>query len=190
MIGSDSTSSASWNSGLAIRSSRQHLTNMRCSWPIRPGCDPLTCRDKLALSWRAIRKFSRPVRTIARKREAGYIGRRGNAMAVLETRPEGRDYMRRDGDSNRAEQNRIIDKIVEEAVSKELDGEKLRKLLQSKGSRIRDLTEYGRVVHAEMEALLSCTAERAAHGRARRFTAPLSPVTIAPSTLSLLEFLG
>lgn len=68
----------------------------------------------------------------------------------------GRDYMRPDGDSNRMEQNRIIDKIVKDGGSEEygLDGEKLRTLLQR--SRIRDLTEYGRVVHAEMEAMLSC----------------------------------
>lgn len=67
----------------------------------------------------------------------------------------GRDYMREDGDSNRAEQNRIIATIVHEGVTKfGLNQQKLRKLLRTSG--IRDLTEYGRVVHAEMEALLSC----------------------------------
>ncbi len=63
-------------------------------------------------------------------------------------------------DSNRIEQQRIIEEIL--AKSKELntgiDESTLFELLQS--SRIRDLTEFGRVVHAEMEALLSC-------GRAR-----------------------
>jgi len=70
--------------------------------------------------------------------------------------PNGRDYTRPDGDSNRVEQNRIIERIVAEGESTEygLDGDKLRKLLGK--SRIRDLTEYGRVVHAEMEAILSC----------------------------------
>jgi len=70
--------------------------------------------------------------------------------------PLGRDYMRPDGDSNRVEQNRIIERIVGDGKNDAygLDEEKLRKLLQR--SRIRDLTEYGRVVHAEMEALLSC----------------------------------
>jgi deoxycytidylate deaminase len=74
--------------------------------------------------------------------------------------PRGRDYMRPEGDSNRAEQNRIIDRIVEEGGEQEygLDRVKLRKLLER--SRIRDLTEYGRVVHAEMEALLSCARNR------------------------------
>ena len=79
--------------------------------------------------------------------------------------PRGRDYTRPDGDSNRAEQNRIIDKIVEDGGNEEygLDAEKLRKLLRS--SRIRDLTEYGRVVHAEMEALLSCARNGLNRGR-------------------------
>lgn len=70
--------------------------------------------------------------------------------------PNGRDHTRSDGDSNRAEQNRIIERIVTEGEGPEygLDGAKLRNLLAK--SRIRDLTEYGRVVHAEMEAMLSC----------------------------------
>ena len=70
---------------------------------------------------------------------------------------QGRDYLRKDGDSNRAEQLRIIDQIVEEAAKPEYDLSKdaLRKLLDR--SMIRDLTEFGRVVHAEMEALLSCS---------------------------------
>ena len=64
--------------------------------------------------------------------------------------------MRDDGDSNRVEQNRIIEKIVEARADIEygFNADKLRKLLEN--SRIRDLTEYGRVVHAEMEALFSC----------------------------------
>jgi deoxycytidylate deaminase len=39
-----------------------------------------------------------------------------------------------------------------------LEKEKVEKAL--KGSRIRDLTEFGRAVHAEMEALLSCARAR------------------------------
>lgn len=68
----------------------------------------------------------------------------------------GRDYMR-DGDSNRAEQLRIIDQIIEEVQEEDtnFNGELLRKVLKKSG--IRDLTEFGRVVHAEMEALMSCT---------------------------------
>jgi cytidine deaminase len=68
----------------------------------------------------------------------------------------GRDYTRKDGDSNRAEQLRIIDRIVQQAreENSQFDGELLRRVLKKSG--IRDLTEFGRVVHAEMEALLSC----------------------------------
>jgi deoxycytidylate deaminase len=69
----------------------------------------------------------------------------------------GRDYMR-GADSNRIEQQRIIDDIVTRA---DLDADaeaKLRKALDK--SRVRDLTEFGRVVHAEMEALLSCARAR------------------------------
>lgn len=65
----------------------------------------------------------------------------------------GRDHTRGE-DANKAEQQRIIDDIValigEDAVSEEV----LRNALGA--SRISDITEYGRVVHAEMEALLSC----------------------------------
>ncbi|OED38837.1 hypothetical protein AB833_18035 [Chromatiales bacterium (ex Bugula neritina AB1)] len=65
----------------------------------------------------------------------------------------GRDYTR-GGDSNREEQVRIIDEIVSRAEEFELDTDAVRNLLER--SRIRDLTEFGRVVHAEMEAILSC----------------------------------
>jgi deoxycytidylate deaminase len=67
--------------------------------------------------------------------------------------PNGRDY-KRGGDSNREEQVRIIDEIVSRAGKYGLDTDSLKNLLED--SRIRDLTEFGRVVHAEMEALLSC----------------------------------
>jgi deoxycytidylate deaminase len=69
----------------------------------------------------------------------------------------GRDYTRPDGDSNKAEQIRIIEQILDQnrKLNVPLDETDLRKLLAA--SPIRDLTEYGRVVHAEMEALLSCS---------------------------------
>lgn len=66
---------------------------------------------------------------------------------------DGRDYMRRE-DSNRTEQSRIIENIIQRVGDNVKDKDKLRRDLE--GSRINDLTEYGRVVHAEMEALLSC----------------------------------
>ena len=65
----------------------------------------------------------------------------------------GRDYTRGE-DSNMVEQQKIIDEIVRKAAAKGIDTQKLREALEE--SRIRDLTEFGRVVHAEMEALLSC----------------------------------
>ncbi|MFO0935686.1 MAG: anti-phage dCTP deaminase [Gemmataceae bacterium] len=68
----------------------------------------------------------------------------------------GRDYTRENGDSNLYEQRRIIDKIINDSKTLNFgfDNDKLRILLEN--SPLRDLTEYGRVVHAEMEALLSC----------------------------------
>ena len=71
----------------------------------------------------------------------------------IEDKVDGRDYKRGE-DSNKIEQRKIIDGILEKAMAQGIDGDKLRKALEK--SRIRDLTEYGRVVHAEMEALLSC----------------------------------
>ena len=73
--------------------------------------------------------------------------------ADITDRQDGRDYMRGD-DSNRVEQQRIIDEIIDKAVKLGISEEPLRQALEA--SRIRDLTEFGRVVHAEMEALLSC----------------------------------
>lgn len=63
--------------------------------------------------------------------------------------PRGRDYMR-GGDSNKLEQAKIVEDIALLLNLSDADTEKLRK------SRIKDITEYGRVVHAEMEALLMC----------------------------------
>ncbi|MDN3612628.1 hypothetical protein QWZ16_23830 [Vibrio ostreicida] len=47
----------------------------------------------------------------------------------------------------------IINEILE-TLPDDKQKESLRKLLNS--SRIKDITEYGRVVHAEMEAILAC----------------------------------
>jgi len=65
---------------------------------------------------------------------------------------KGRDYTR-GGDSNRREQKKIIEGILN-GLDKNIDKAKVEKALQA--SKIGDLTEYGRVVHAEMEALLFC----------------------------------
>jgi len=63
--------------------------------------------------------------------------------------PDGRDY-KRGYDSNKIEQAKIMKDIAEILG---LDEEGIKKL---KRSRIKDITEYGRVVHAEMEALMMC----------------------------------
>ncbi|SER30506.1 Deoxycytidylate deaminase [Nitrosomonas sp. Nm51] len=72
--------------------------------------------------------------------------------------PDGKDYTR-DGDSNKQAQAEIIQEIAKNLMNegivttdKELD---LQKALNE--SKISDLTEFGRVVHAEMDALLSCS---------------------------------
>jgi len=70
---------------------------------------------------------------------------------------DGRDFAR-GFDSNKVEQQRIIDEILSNAKEMGLDPVKVKELLEA--SRIRDLTEFGRVVHAEMEALLSCVRAR------------------------------
>jgi len=65
----------------------------------------------------------------------------------------GRDYKRGE-DSNKAEKEKIIENILERLGA---EGQNRTKMLQDlKASKIHDITEYGRVVHAEMEALLSC----------------------------------
>jgi deoxycytidylate deaminase len=72
---------------------------------------------------------------------------------------EGRDY-KRGRDSNRAEQIEIIKDVVAAASNALPDLNIVDRLSLTKAlekSRISDLTEYGRVVHAEMEAMLACS---------------------------------
>ena len=64
---------------------------------------------------------------------------------------DGRDYML-GYDSNKIEQTKIIDQILDK-LSLEKSTQN-RKLIKQAG--IGSLTEYGRVVHAEMEAILAC----------------------------------
>jgi deoxycytidylate deaminase len=68
----------------------------------------------------------------------------------------GRDYMR-GIDANKEQQAKIIENICKAAKQSDpgLDDDQLRKVLAD--SPIDDLIEFGRVVHAEMEALLSCS---------------------------------
>jgi deoxycytidylate deaminase len=72
--------------------------------------------------------------------------------------PDGKDYTREE-DSNKAAQNEIIDEITRALVDKSVSDKKeeIEEVLRQ--SKIADLTEFGRVVHAEMEAILSCSRE-------------------------------
>lgn len=75
----------------------------------------------------------------------------------VEDLPDGKDYTR-EIDSNKQAQAEIIEEIASNLLSKGLLKEEsqfeIMKIL--KDSKISDLTEFGRVVHAEMDALLSC----------------------------------
>lgn len=69
----------------------------------------------------------------------------------IEDVKNGRDY-RRKGDTNVIEKKEIIDDVLRR-VKPELRDEFKKALSESK---LKDITEYGRIVHAEMDALLAC----------------------------------
>lgn len=73
---------------------------------------------------------------------------------------DGKDYMRSE-DSNKVQQNEIIESLKNSISEVEgIDDAVLEKITNKlKNSRIKDLTEFGRVVHAEMQAILSCARE-------------------------------
>lgn len=77
----------------------------------------------------------------------------------IEDVPNGRDY-KKGYDSNKEEQRIIIDSIVSDLESDskiKLSKSQVENIKENlKVSKIKDITEYGRVVHAEMEAILSC----------------------------------
>jgi cytidine deaminase len=70
---------------------------------------------------------------------------------------DGKDYTR-EKDSNKAAQQEIIEEIVGALIKHSLSSEDKRQELEAvlEQSKISDLTEFGRVVHAEMETILSC----------------------------------
>jgi deoxycytidylate deaminase len=72
--------------------------------------------------------------------------------------PDGKDYTREE-DSNKSAQNEMINEIIDSFIISSIttDKDKVLEILQK--SKISDLTEFGRVVHAEMEAILSCARE-------------------------------
>ncbi len=90
-----------------------------------------------------------------------YWAETDESSGTVSDTPQGKDYTRGE-DSNKSEQTEIINEILSEIGNLEKDQEVTEKAYQGiqailEKSRIRDLTEFGRVVHAEMEALLSCS---------------------------------
>ncbi|MBS1161351.1 MAG: cytidine deaminase [Proteobacteria bacterium] len=79
------------------------------------------------------------------------------ATGVVNDAEDGKDYTR-EKDSNKAAQNEIIKEIICALVEHSLSSEDKKQELEAVlgQSKISDLTEFGRVVHAEMEAILSC----------------------------------
>lgn len=65
----------------------------------------------------------------------------------------GRDYMI-GYDSNKAEQRKIVENILDK-LPDSVNKEEVEKAISK--SYLKDITEYGRIVHAEMEALLVCS---------------------------------
>jgi deoxycytidylate deaminase len=76
---------------------------------------------------------------------------------VVNDTADGKDYMR-EKDSNKGAQKEIIEEIVSALIKHSLSSEGKKQELEGvlEQSKISDLTEFGRVVHAEMEAILSC----------------------------------
>ncbi len=66
----------------------------------------------------------------------------------------GRDYMR-GFDSNAIEKQQLIDNIYE-ALKSYVNGDVNKIKSAIADSKLKEITEYGRVVHAEMEALMAC----------------------------------
>jgi deoxycytidylate deaminase len=87
-----------------------------------------------------------------------YWPKREAASSCIADEPNGRDFQR-GYDSNKREQRQISKRIAKSLAGrfKLKEWKPIRDELL-KGD-IRDLTEFGRVVHAEMEALLSCSRQ-------------------------------
>ncbi|MCX6343755.1 MAG: cytidine deaminase [Armatimonadetes bacterium] len=76
-----------------------------------------------------------------------------NSYEIIDSPEKGRDY-KRGYDSNSFEKERIIYDILNHMDNAPEKKEELCAALRK--SKLDDITEYGRVVHAEMEALLAC----------------------------------
>lgn len=86
------------------------------------------------------------------------------ANGKVEDFENGRDFKVGE-DANAKEKQKIIDEVLENiatVIEKSVDSERVKALKDEievvlKNSKIKEITEYGRVVHAEMDALLSCS---------------------------------
>lgn len=87
-----------------------------------------------------------------------YWAKVDNASGKVIDEQDGKDYTRNE-DSNKVEQQEILSEIMRGVKNiSGLTDDQARKIeVVLYQSRIRDLTEFGRVVHAEMEAILSCS---------------------------------
>lgn len=82
-----------------------------------------------------------------------------NYKGVVADAPKGRDHTR-GCDSNKIEKDKIVDDIlgsVSDFLKEGVDEAVVKHSIAR--SSINDITEYGRVVHAEMEAILSCARQ-------------------------------
>lgn len=93
-----------------------------------------------------------------------YWPERSKTTGCIQDAPSGRDFTRRFGsydgcDSNRIEQIAIIQALAKRINDKvpSISVEELVSILDAE--EIQSLTEFGRVVHAEMDALLSCARQ-------------------------------
>jgi deoxycytidylate deaminase len=82
------------------------------------------------------------------------------ATGEVKDHPDGKDYTREE-DSNKAAQKDIINEITQALIDKSIAEDNKKEEIEEvlRQSKIADLTEFGRVVHAEMEAILSCSRE-------------------------------
>lgn len=87
-----------------------------------------------------------------------YWPRRVTPSSCVSDADNGRDFQR-GYDSNKHEQRKIAKRLAKQIAEK--GNKDQRKMIFQKllAGDIRDLTEYGRVVHAEMEAMLSCARQ-------------------------------
>ncbi|MFO0883589.1 MAG: cytidine deaminase [Pirellulales bacterium] len=119
-----------------------------------------------------------------------YWAIRNEQTGKVEDASAGRDYMRPDGDS-------LIEQSNCESLNRSFKRQKrlvidLMKFIAQvlKQSGIKDLTEFGRVVHAEMEALLSYDRKNGISTTGAAFTAPHFLVITAQSISSQPGFLA